>query len=316
MGAAFPSTSMDPVLIEAMARFVKARMKDWKESNINLIKETINLFLTVAKSSDKVNKKAVIILMPLLSDKIGDVKHTATVNELILLFAEQVTPKFVALQIIKYASKAKSPNVIKESQNIITTLIDEFGINLLPVKEMIDFASTSAAHSNPQVRTASMALFAMIYKHVGEAVKNFMKDIKDSTMKLIEEEFSKVTPLKKGEAKSKRQLKGEEALAEVGAGGGAAGGGGLDSLPREDISKHINAKLLPMFKHADWKVRKQASEKVEEILKNANMRIKPDGINELLDNIKQKLSDPNKAVMKAYIQLNGLMAEALGPGAK
>lgn len=161
-----------------------------------------------------------------------------------------------------------------------------------------------------------MALFAMIYKHVGEAVKNFMKDIKDSTMKLIEEEFSKVTPLKKGEAKSKRQLKGEEALAEVGAGGGAAGGGGLDSLPREDISKHINAKLLPMFKHADWKVRKQASEKVEEILKNANMRIKPDGINELLDNIKQKLSDPNKAVMKAYIQLNGLMAEALGPGAK
>ena len=88
---------MDPVLIEAMARFVKARMKDWKESNINLIKETINLFLTVAKSSDKVNKKAVIILMPLLSDKIGDVKHTATVNELILLFAEQVTPKFVAL---------------------------------------------------------------------------------------------------------------------------------------------------------------------------------------------------------------------------
>ena len=124
-------------------------MKDWKESNINLIKETINLFLTVAKSSDKVNKKAVIILMPLLSDKIGDVKHTATVNELILLFAEQVTPKFVALQIIKYASKAKSPNVIKESQNIITTLIDEFGINLLPVKEMIDFASTSAAHSNP-----------------------------------------------------------------------------------------------------------------------------------------------------------------------
>ena len=49
-----------------------------------------------------------------------------------------------------------------------------------------------------------MALFAMIYKHVGEAVKNFMKDIKDSTMKLIEEEFSKVTPLKKGEAKSKR----------------------------------------------------------------------------------------------------------------
>ena len=47
-------------------------------------------------------------------------------------------------------------------------MIDEFGIGLLPVKEMIDFATAGAAHSNPQCRTASMALFAMLYKHVGE----------------------------------------------------------------------------------------------------------------------------------------------------
>jgi hypothetical protein len=79
-----------------------------------------------------------------------------------------------------------------------------------------------------------MALFAMMYKHVGEPIKNFLKDIKESTMKLIEEEFGKITPLKKGEGKGKRALKGE-ALDE--AGNGAGGGGGLDALPREDISK-------------------------------------------------------------------------------
>lgn len=44
-----------------------------------------------------------------------------------------------------------------------------------------------------------MALFAMMYKHVGEPIRNFLKDIKESTLKLIEDEFSKVTPLKKGE---------------------------------------------------------------------------------------------------------------------
>ena len=46
------------------------------------------------------------------------------------------------------------------------------------------------------------------------------------------------------------------------------------------------------------------------------MRIKPDGLNELLDNIKQRMADPNKAVLKCYITLNGALAEALGPGAK
>lgn len=66
-----------------------------------------------------------------------------------MLLAEQVTPKFVTLQVIKYGLKAKSPNVIKESQNIISNMTDEFGINLLPIKEMIEFATTCAAHSNP-----------------------------------------------------------------------------------------------------------------------------------------------------------------------
>jgi hypothetical protein len=41
-----------------------------------------------------------------------------------------------------------------------------------------------------------MALFSMLYKHCGEMVRNFLKDIKESTMKLIEEEFSKITPMK------------------------------------------------------------------------------------------------------------------------
>lgn len=73
---------------------------------------------------------------------------------------------------------------------------------------------------------------------------------------------------------------------------------------------------MPMFKHSDWKTRKKAAEKVEEICKEANMRIKPDGLNELMDNIKQRMVDPNKAVLKSYIQLMGLLVEALGPSAK
>jgi len=49
------------------------------------------------------------------------------------------------------------------------------------------------------VRTAAMALFAVVYRHVGEASRNFLKDIKESTMKLIEEELAKVKPYAKGE---------------------------------------------------------------------------------------------------------------------
>jgi hypothetical protein len=116
------------------------RMKDWKESNVNMMKESINLFLTLSKTSDKVSKRAVSVMMPYLSEKIGDVKLVNQVNELLMALAELVTPKFIAVQIIKFGVGAKSPNVLKESCNILTTLTDEFGIGLMPLKEMIDFA--------------------------------------------------------------------------------------------------------------------------------------------------------------------------------
>lgn len=124
-------------------------MKDWKESNINLIKETINLFNVVSQNCEKVNKRAVACLMPFLSDKIGDVKLVNQVGELLLNLAEIVTPKYIALQVIKYASSAKSPNVLKESCNILIKMTDEFSIVHMPLKEMIDYATVAVNHSNP-----------------------------------------------------------------------------------------------------------------------------------------------------------------------
>lgn len=138
-----------------------------------------------------------------------------SVFELLLKLSELVTPKYIELQVIKHAASAKSPNTLKESCNILIRLVDEFGLNNLSVREMIDYAILAANHTNPQVRTAAMALFAIMFQHAGEGIKNFMKDIKESTLKLIEDEFSKVTPFKKGEYKQKRNFRGEAAVAQA-----------------------------------------------------------------------------------------------------
>jgi hypothetical protein len=42
------------------------------------------------------------------------------------------------------------------------------------------------------------------------------------------------------------------------------------------------------------------------------MRIEPNGLNELMENIKNLMKDPNKAVVKVFISLLGLLAEAIG----
>jgi len=54
-----------------------------------------------------------------------------------------------------------------------------------------------------------MALFVEIYKHVGEAIRNFLTEIKESTLKVIDGELDKTTPYKKGEHEKKRSYRGE-----------------------------------------------------------------------------------------------------------
>ena len=109
------------IVLEATAKFVKAKMKDWKESNINLIKESANTLKAMCDGCDRVPKRAVITFAPFLCDKIGDMKMTGMVKELMLQLTDFVTAKFVALQIIKYGSAAKAPKNIEVSVTVITT---------------------------------------------------------------------------------------------------------------------------------------------------------------------------------------------------
>ena len=107
-------------LLEAIGKFIKAKMKDFKESNINLLKGTVATYDVMARETQALGKRAMAPAMHFFVDKIGDVKLSAAIKEMLLCAAELVTPKFIALQIIKYAASAKAPNTIKESCNFLT----------------------------------------------------------------------------------------------------------------------------------------------------------------------------------------------------
>lgn len=136
-------------VIEGLVKFVKIKMKDWKESNLNLIRESIVLFLVISKNCDKVNRRAVACIMPFLCDKIGDTKLVNNISETLLHLSEIVTPKVISLSIIKYTSTAKSPNIIKEGCSVLIKMTDEFGIANMAFKEMIDFSILAANNTNP-----------------------------------------------------------------------------------------------------------------------------------------------------------------------
>jgi hypothetical protein len=78
---------------------------------------------------------------------------------------------------------------------------------------------------------------------LGDAIKSFFGEIKESTLKVIEAEIAKVTPYKKGEFVSSRVPRGD-AAEEV---ANTKETNLLDCLPREDISKYLTTKFLAGF---------------------------------------------------------------------
>ena len=59
-----------------------------------------------------------------------------------------------------------------------------------------------------------------------------------------------------------------------------------NAMPRADISKLLNAKLIKMFTETDWKLKVKGCEQVHAILRESQMRIQPDGIGDLMEQLK------------------------------
>ena len=60
-----------------------------------------------------------------------------------------------------------------------------------------------------------------------------------------------------------------------------------------DISKKITPEILKNIKDGKWTEKKEACDKIEKILKEANMKILPNGLNELMNLIKKKYQYKN-----------------------
>mmetsp|Transcript_34357 Transcript_34357/g.52642 ORF Transcript_34357/g.52642 Transcript_34357/m.52642 type:complete len:121 (-) Transcript_34357:4475-4837(-) len=120
-------------------------MKDFKESNLNLMKEIIFLFDFIAQNCERINKRTMQCGMQFFVEKIGDMKLMSLIKPMLLNAAELVTPKYICLQVIKHAATAKPPNTHKESCNLLIQMIDEFGCGAIPLKETIDYAKVAAS---------------------------------------------------------------------------------------------------------------------------------------------------------------------------
>lgn len=86
----------------------------------------------------------------------------------------------------------------------------------------------------------------------------------------------------------------------------------VDNLPRANIANEANALLPKITDNKDWKKRKEGCEDLMKIMSQNNNRIKTDGLYDLINAIKARLSDSNKSVVRMYLGFVGTFAKACG----
>lgn len=298
--------------MDSLFKFIKIKLKDFKENNFNILKETFSVYETLIDKCNNFTRKFSNIIIKNYSEKIGDNKLKQSIINLLQKMFEFQSPKITTTNLIKhFTNNVKGVNSIKEFSAFLEKAIDEFGIGYFPVKEIADFSIYLANNVNPQIRNCATTLLCVLYKYTGEPLKKLLGDIKEATLNNINEEFKKITVISANDKKPAITVKCQED-----ANSSANEKNILESLiSRVDISKKITPQLLKGLSEGKAKDKKEALTKIEEIIKTSKF-IQPIGLNPLIIALKNNIGDGNKSFVRSLLQLYYILLECLGPGSK
>ena len=307
--------------------YIRFKLKNFKETNFNVNREALNVFITLTNKK-LINKENLISVVLAYYDKITDSKLKDNFLELIKSSLLVIEPNSILKNVLTKISKKNNAKLLLEYSLLFGKIIETYNNKELPYKEMTDFCKIMANNSNPQCRNASMNLICILYKYYGEEIHKLIKDIKESTLKNIEAEMSKIAVIEKKNSNNLKPKKSIRKLSfqnldnkNININGGEKELNGAENSEVKpntpwDISKKITPQILKCISDGKWAEKKDACEKIEKILEESNMKILPNGLNDLMDLIKKKLLDGNKNIVRMMINLLTQLIEALKQGFK
>lgn len=303
-------------VIEAFAMYLSTQVKDFKDSNINVLKSAFQAVGTLAETAaGKFPRGVVCLVTPRACDKIGDRKANEAVRGMLVQFCEATSPAYTTGCMIEYMPKVRLPLAHIEALVVLSDCVKDFGVSICNPRAVIDYAKgpQGLEGSNPKVRSAATALLGTMYSQLGPALLPILnlESWKPALAKTVEDEFKKVgfDPAK-AQATIKRQVKSQDAAPA------AADPGAL--FGRVDVSSQITKELLEDMKNEKdkvaWKKRAEAMDSVQAICEGAGCAIEfTRPVQEALRQLKARLNDSNANLKVKAANVIGVVAASVGP---
>ncbi|KHN37797.1 Protein MOR1 [Glycine soja] len=290
--------------VEILIRLV-CTLPGWGEKNVQVQQQVIEVITHISSTATKFPKKCVVLCLSGLSERVADIKTRAHAMKCLSTLSEAVGPGFIFERLYKIMKEHKNPKVLSEGILWMVSAVEDFGVSHIKLKDLIDFLKEIGLQSsNAATRNASIKFLGVLHRFVGPDIKGFLTDVKPALLSALDTEYEK-NPFEGASAVTKRTVRAKDSSS-------TAVAGGLDSLPREDISGKISPTLLKSLESPDWKVRMESVDAVNKILEEANKRIQATGTGELFGALRGRLLDSNKNIVMASLTAIGNVASAMG----
>ncbi|PIN16310.1 Microtubule-associated protein [Handroanthus impetiginosus] len=277
----------------------------WNEKNVQVQQQVIDIIAHIASTASKFPKKCVVLCLLGISERVADIKTRAQAMKCLTTFCESVGPGFIFERLYKIMKEHKNPKVLSEGLLWMVSAVEDFGVTYIKLKDLIDFCKDIGLQSSAAAtRNATIKLIGVLHKFVGPDIKAFLSDVKPALLSALDAEYEK-NPYEGASAVPKRTVKVTDSTSSLAV-------GGVDGLPREDVSEKITPTLLKGLESSDWKIRLESIESVNKILEEANKRIQPTGTGELFGALRSRLHDSNKNLIMATLTTIGALAFAMG----
>jgi hypothetical protein len=178
-------------------KFILIKNKSFKENNIIVLKESLLCIITLIKQSQMIfAKKYYNALLKLLIEKISERKIQQEAKDILENLMEKMSPKEILLTFMKHVRNKTVP-ILTGGATIINNLINpndkiKENIHLYPIKEITEFCCFLENNTNNQCRNSGTNILCSLYAYMGNNIKVLLKDLKESTLKVIEEKFEKI----------------------------------------------------------------------------------------------------------------------------
>ncbi|KAL4563558.1 hypothetical protein LXL04_027601 [Taraxacum kok-saghyz] len=290
--------------VEILVRLV-CTVPGWNEKNVQVQQQVIEVVTHIASTASKFPKKCVVLCIAGICERVADIKTRVQSMKCLTTFSEAVGPGFIFERMFKIMKEHKNPKVLSEGLLWMVSAVEDFGVTHLKLKDLIDFCKDTGLQSSAAAtRNATIKLIGALHKFVGPDIKAFLSDVKPALLTAVDSECEK-NPFE-GAAAAKKTVKAADCAP-------SGSGGGLDGLPREDISAKITPALLKGLESSDWKMRLESIEAVNKIVEEANKRIQPTGTVELFGALRARLYDSNKNLIITTLTCISGLASAMGP---